>query len=123
MTATSAPLSLALYTCAMLPDAMGLESKASKICSTGLPSSRWIWAWVWAQLCSGALACRTERAEQSSEGKMSGRVEAHWPHLMKAAPDTAMERESSQNQTCVRNRLETAARPEVSKTGEKMSMR
>ena len=35
----------------------------------------------------GALACRDDKAIQSSCGNISGRVLDHWPHLIKAAPD------------------------------------
>ena len=68
------------------PEATGSSSNSSNSWSI----RHWKAASTAATLCSGlwegALVCSFSSAAQRSWGKRSGRVEAHWPHLMKAGP-------------------------------------
>ena len=71
--------------------------------------------------CARARACECSResAAHSGSGKMSGRHDAHWPHLMKAVPAVASADVSIGNHTRLRKKGHSHATSAVSSTGRK----
>ncbi|KAI5068540.1 hypothetical protein GOP47_0016885 [Adiantum capillus-veneris] len=70
----------------MLPEATGLSSNSTKMSLSLLPNAPSIVWTVCENLWAGALACNFVSSMQRSLGNKSGRVAAHWPHLINAAP-------------------------------------
>jgi hypothetical protein len=68
------------------PEATGSRSNSSKSWSMRHWNAASTAATLCSGLCEGAALCSRSSCEQRSCGKRSGRVEAHWPHLMKAGP-------------------------------------
>ena len=120
LTATSRPPgSVARCSCAIEPLANGFGSKASNASASGAPhaasTSRLVWPKPWV----GACEWRRESAAHSRSGKMSGRHDAHWPHLMNAVPAVASADVSIGNHTRLRKNGHGHARSAVSSTGRK----
>mmetsp|Transcript_45749 Transcript_45749/g.115663 ORF Transcript_45749/g.115663 Transcript_45749/m.115663 type:complete len:328 (+) Transcript_45749:896-1879(+) len=78
--------SVARCTCAMEPLATGASSKLSNSSASGAPKAPSTAATEKAALCAGACVCSVSSVAHMSGGNMSGRVAAHWPHLMNAGP-------------------------------------